>query len=72
MFRLFRDTATVHRQAYAEGKSSYAPTGSFCRGYLKPLSPENREIGIDKYGKEFAFTAPSGADIRESDRLEIA
>ena len=71
MFRLFKDIATIHRQSYASGKSSFGATGMSCKGYLKPLSPENQQVGLDKYGKEFAFTTPKEADIRESDKLEI-
>jgi hypothetical protein len=72
MFRAFRDTANIHRQEYVNKKSSYSPTGSSCIGYLRPLSPEKQEVGIDKYGKEFAFNTTTEIEIHESDKLEIA
>lgn len=65
MFRLFSDIASLHRQQYTDKKSSFLPTGSSCKGYLKPLSQENGEVGLDKYGKEFAFNTSTDIDIRE-------
>lgn len=71
MFRIFKDIANIHRQTYTGGKSSFGASGISCKGYIKPLSPESQQTGLDKYGKEFAFTTVTEVDIQESDKLEI-
>lgn len=69
---MWRDTASVSRQSYSSGKSSFSPTGNSYTGYLRTLSPTKDQVGLEAFGKEFSFTTAYGADIREADKLTIA
>ena len=71
MFKQFKDSAVIYRQTYQGDKSSYTSTGNSCLWYLHPLSPERNQIGIEKFGKEFAFSTVVDADIKENDKLLI-
>lgn len=71
-FRMWRDIASVSRQSYSGGKSSFSATGVTYKGYLRTLSPAKDQVGLEAFGKEFAFTTEYEADIREADKLTIS
>lgn len=71
-FRMWRDEASVSRQSYTGGKSSFGATIATYKGYLRTLSPTKDQIGLEAFGKEFSFTTVYGADIKEADKLTIA
>lgn len=69
---MWRDIASVSRQSYSGGKSSFSSIGTTYTGYLRTLSPSKEQVGLEAFGKEFAFTTEYGADIREADKLTIS
>lgn len=74
-FTLYDDTATVYRQQYTTDaawykKSTYAATGTSYNWHLKAQTVE-RVVDLNMFGKQFLFTTEVGADIQDSDRLQI-
>lgn len=63
-------TAQVYRLVYTNGKSEGKNKVASYRGYLTEISPSEL-TDPTMYGRLYHFNSVYGADIQESDSLEI-